>query len=191
MRTRGWMALGLSLMVSACCSCRSGETGGTTPREGGLYSRYNLHYYSRKDVNVASYANYTNCPNHALLPYNTKFKVGSWGKGFKLTVAGTGMVILFEYRSTNMGGMSAQDYVNLIMSPTPVSYSGLTPEDLEGIKAGKAMMGMTKEGVKIALGYPAKNKTPSTDLNTWVYWKGRMNTLTVNFGENGKVASLR
>ncbi len=210
MRTKGWMALLSGLLVIACSSCshnqkeaspttgtstgvaaNEGSASGPSVKPAGLYSRYNLHYYSRGDTNIASYANYTDCPNHAFLPYNTRFKVGSWGKGFKLTAADTGMVILFEYRSDNMGGMSTQDYINLILSPSPVSYSSLTPEDQEGIKAGKALVGMSKEGVKIALGYPAKHKTPSTDLNTWVYWKGRFNMLTVDFGENGKVGSLR
>ncbi len=67
----------------------------------------------------------------------------------------------------------------------------LSAVDQEGIQAGKAMLGMTKQGVMIALGYPAMHKTPSTDLNTWVYWKARFNMLTVNFGEDGKVGSLR
>ena len=89
-----------------------------------------------------------------------------------------------------MEGLSVQNYLDLILSPTPVSYSGLTPEDQEGVKAGKAMPGMTKQGVMVALGYPARNRTPSTDLNTWVYWKGRLNTLAVNFDGTGKVVSV-
>jgi hypothetical protein len=190
MRTKGWMALVSSFMVVACCSCASHETSGKS-NEGGLYSRYNLHYYSLKGSNHAGYANYTDCPNHAFLPYNTAFKAGSWRSGFRLTAVETGLQIYFEFKSAGMGGISTQDYIDLIMSPTPVSYSGLTAEDLEGIKAGRAMIGMTKQGVMVALGYPAKSKTPSTDGNAWVYWKGRFNMLTVHFGDNGKVESLR
>jgi outer membrane protein assembly factor BamE (lipoprotein component of BamABCDE complex) len=77
------------------------------------------------------------------------------------------------------------------LSPGPVSYSGLTAEDQEGIKAGKATVGMTKQGVKVALGYPAQCKTPSLDANTWVYWKSRFNTRAVNFGGDGKVESIK
>lgn len=191
--SRTWKArltlLLCSLVVLACCSCESGQPGGGG---GGLYNRYNLHYYSRSgNVNIASYANYTDCPGHSLLPYNTRFKMGRWSKGFKLVVEDTGLEILFEYRSANMQGMSVADYVDLIMSPTPVSYDGLSAKDQEGIKAGRALLGMTKEGVTIALGYPAKHRTPSTDLNTWFYWKNRFAMLTVNFDDNGIVTSLR
>jgi hypothetical protein len=202
MGTKGWTALLLGWLMVACCSCeRNNETPNAMDQSsppvlasksrGGVYSRYNVHYYTRKDLNIASYANYTDCPGHAFLPYNTEFKVGSYGKGFKLTAVDTGLVILFEYRSANMGGMSVKDYIDTIMSPTPVSYEGLSAVDQEGIKAGRAMVGMTKQGVMIALGYPAKHETPSTDLNAWTYWKGRYNRLVVNFGEDGRVESTR
>jgi hypothetical protein len=198
MKTKGWMALLSCLLVVACGSCSHNKrvAGPATDasagvQAGGLYSRYSLHYYDQKGTNRASYANYTDCPGHAFLPYNTQFRVDSGRReGLTLTAVNTGMVIHFEFKSAEMGGMSAQEYINLIMSPTPVSYAGLTPEDEQGIKAGKAMVGMTKQGVMVALGYPAKSKTPSTDLNTWVFWKDRFRMLTVTFGENGKVGSL-
>ena len=97
MRMKVWMALSLCALVLACCSCRRSETTGdeTTPKVapapsgsaspkvvervpagGGLYSRYNLHYFSQGNVCKASYANWTECPNHAVLPYNTAFRVG-------------------------------------------------------------------------------------------------------------------
>jgi hypothetical protein len=200
MRTKGWMALLLGSMLVACGSCTRnnnvpapGEdtSARTSATAGGLYSRFNLHYYAMRGVNRASYANYVDCPGHGLLPYNTRFRVNRGRNGFRLTALDTGMVIEFEYRSANMGGMAVDDYIDLIMSPAPVSYSDLTAQDQEGIQAGRAMTGMTKQGVMVALGYPAKSKTPSTDLNTWVYWKGRFNMLTVNFGDDGKVTSVR
>jgi hypothetical protein len=201
MRVRTWMVLLASAMMVMCSSCESdndepgamGDSGpGALAGESGgdVFCLYNIHYYTKGSTNTASYANYTDCPGHAFLPYNTKFKVSSWSKGFKLTAADTGMVISFEYKSANMGGMSAKDYISMITSPTPVSYTGLSPADQEGIQAGQAKVGMTKQGVTIALGYPAKHRTPSTDLNSWIYWKGRFNMLTVNFGEDGKVGSI-
>jgi uncharacterized protein YcfL len=158
---------------------------------GVRYSRYNLHYYSQRNVSKASYTNWTECPGHAFLPYNTAFKVGYWRQGFTLTAVDTGMSIYFEYASAKMGGMSAREYLDMIMSDTPVSYPNLSEVDQEGIRMGKATLGMSKEGVMIALGYPDKSRTPSTDLDTWVYSKGRFNMLTVTFSQDGKVGSMR
>ena len=77
--TNGWTALLLGLLVVACSSCSHGArvTGPGEPGRG-LYSRYNLHYYARGKTNVASYTNYTDCPNHSFLPYNTRLRVDSW-----------------------------------------------------------------------------------------------------------------
>ncbi len=199
MRMRTWMMLLVGAVMVVCGSCSSSDDdgleamgdGAAAALADGVYSKYNVHYYAKGSTNIASYANYTDCPGHAFLPYNTKFKVSSWGKGFKLTAMDKGTVISFEYKSSNMGGMSAKDYITLITSPTPVSYAGLSFVDQEGIQAGQAKVGMTKQGVMIALGYPAKHKTASTDLNTWVYWKNRVATLAVTFGEDGKVASIQ
>jgi hypothetical protein len=207
MKAKGLLALLLGSLLVACSSCETNEVSTTatgdspqvaaespTPAaaqaDSGVYSRYNIHYYVRGSSNLASYANYTDCPGHSFLPYNTKFRVGSSGSGFRLTAVDTGMRILFEYKSANMQGMPEKEYLSTIMSPTPVEYEGLNAQDQEGIRAGKAIVGMTKQGVMIALGYPAKHRTPSTDSNTWVYWKGRFNMLTVNFGPDGKVASI-
>jgi len=184
-----FVGLFLVSLVFALASCGGGKQ--VAGAENGVYSRYNIHYYSKSNANVASYANYTQCPGHAFLPYNTKFRVRTWRKGFEFTDISTGLVILFEYSSANMGGMSNADYIKLIMSQTPVSYDGLSDKDKEGIKAGQALPGMSKQGVMIALGYPTKHMTPSTDLNTWVYWKGRFNMLVVEFNEEGKVVSFR
>jgi len=118
---------------------------------------------------VGSYANFTDYQGHDFLPYNTKVEVKKWKRGYEVKAVGSGEVILFEYKSKNMDGMSGSDYLNLIFSPASVSYTGLTAEDEQGIGQGRAMVGMTKQGVMIALGYPAKHRTPSLDGNTWAY----------------------
>lgn len=164
-----------------------------SPSKNVRYSRYNLHYYAQGQTCRASYTNWTDCPGHAFLPYNTAFKMGLSGRRntFELISVDTGLAILFEFSSPNMGGMSPREYFNMITSPTPVSYPNLSEVDQEGASAGRAMLGMSKEGVMIALGYPAKSMTPSTDLNTWTYSRNRFRQLTVTFSNDGKVESLR
>lgn len=197
MGTKGCLALLLGFLVVACGSCETDEAYSTageegvpavTSRPGGLYTRYNIHYCIRGGDNVASFANWTQCGGN-FLPYNSQVRVGSWRNGFILTDIGSGMRILFEYHEGRMR-MSLKDYKALIMSPTPVSYDDLNDIDREGIKVGQAMVGMTKQGVMVALGYPARNETPSIDMNTWTYWKTRFSKLRVEFDDNGKVVSI-
>ena len=199
MRAKGCLALLLGLLVVVCISCETDEAYSTAGEEGApatssqrgmLYTRYNLHYIFQRGVNKGSYANWTDYTGHDFLPYNTPLRARPSGKRIYFTTE-AGLAIEFEIDPGRMG-MSASEYLNLITSPTPVSYDGLSDIDRQGIEAGKAMVGMTKEGVKIALGYPAAHRTPSPDQNnTWTYWKSRHDTMAVEFDSSGKVASIR
>lgn len=66
----------------------------------------------------------------------------------------------------------------------------LSEKDQEGIKLGKALVGMSKQGVIYAIGYPPLGRTPSTDASTWKYWFNRFNTFDVIFGSDGIVTQV-
>ena len=85
-----------------------------------------------------------------------------------------------EYNEGRMQ-MSIDQYLKYIVSPSPVSLEAFSEIDRKGIADGKAYMGMSKDGVRIALGYPARHRTPSLDSSTWVYWRNRFGTRAINF----------
>ncbi len=209
MKKQGLLALLLGSIVVACCSCKSNEASSTPGEDSSrvaaaespqasarteagvaVYSKYNIHFISEKGKNKASYANLTEWPGHDVLPYNSKIQARAvTSKEIEIKDLATGKIIEMEFHPTRMG-MSAKEYINLITSPTPVNYEGLSDVDRQGIQAGKAMVGMSKQGVMVALGYPAKHQTPSPDQNRWIYWKGRFETYAVEFDNSGKVASI-
>ncbi len=78
----------------------------------------------------------------------------------------------------------------MITSETPVSLEQFSELDRKGIKAGTVYTGMTKNGVLTALGYPARHRTPSLENSTWVYWRNRFMTMSVNFDADGTVRSI-
>lgn len=67
--------------------------------------------------------------------------------------------------------------------------SGLAAIDRQGIREGKALVGMTKDGVVLAIGYPPEHKTPSLDGDAWRYWTTRFGQMVVTF-ENGHVVGI-
>jgi hypothetical protein len=156
-------------LVFACSSCGGNRIAGT---ENGVYNRYNLHYISVKGGLIGSYANWTSAPGHGFVPYNTKFYVRELSRKKFQFVTSDGLTIIWAYDSTNMG-MSPAEYIKLITSPTPINYEGLSDIDRQGIAAGKAMVGMSKQGVMIALG-----------------WKNRFTKRKVIFDDKGKVTSI-
>jgi hypothetical protein len=198
MKTKAWMALWFGFMVVACGSCTEDEPFVPVVEAepfpplraaGGVYTCYNLHYVSEMGAHRASYANWTDYPGHSLLPYNTKVYPTVVENRIYFIVADTGMRIDFEYNAGRMG-MSAWRYLALITSPTPVVYGGLNDVDRLGIATGRALVGMTKQTVLIALGYPARHRTPSLEDSGWTYWKGRRGAYVVEFDHNGNVVRI-
>ena len=155
------------------------------------YLKNNIHaQVGPRDVK-ASYANWTDPgAGHIIIPVNTPVEIGKFRKGLVIKNLTDGQKIFFEFHSRNMG-MSVDEYIHLIASPTSVSLGGLSNIDRKGIKEGKVYAGMTKQGVRVALGYPAVHRTPSLEDSTWIYWRNRFQTVAVEFDQGGKVAHIR
>jgi len=63
--------------------------------------------------------------------------------------------------------------------------------DQEGIASGRAQVGMTREGVMLAMGRPPFHANPSLDVPEWMYWRNRFARVAVQFDDKGKVTNVR
>lgn len=156
------------------------------------YLKYNVHtQVDRANVLKGSYANYTNPGDgHIIIPAGTKINITKKAKrGIFFSHEFTGQEAFIEFHQGNMG-MSMDAYIDLITSTSPVNISKLSATDQKGIKEGRAIIGMTRDGVMTALGYPAAHRTPDLKATRWIYWQNRFRTLAVDFGADGKVSSI-
>ncbi len=165
------------------------------------YLKNNIHYQARPDrggrmVYNASYANYVDPgAGHEILPVNSEVDISISSRRFRgrslvIIDAKSGRTIHFEYNERNMR-LPMQEYIDLISSTKKISLNHLSAKDGKGIKDGRAYIGMTKDGIRMALGYPAKHRTPSLDNYEWVYWIDRFRTMLVRFNNKGVVTEIR
>lgn len=164
--------------------------------DGPIYTRYNIHVQEQARRNGdlvyrASYANYTDPGSgHIIIPAGSKIEITKTNrKEFNFRVPEKDIEVAFEYHEPRMG-MSVGEYIKKITSEAPVSTADLSKTDRQGIAEGKALVGMSREGVMTALGYPAAHRTPSLDASTYVYWTNRFKTVGVDFDANGKVKNV-
>ena len=75
-----------------------------------------------------------------------------------------------------------------------VDLSKFTPQEQKAIKAAKVEVGMSKEAVILAIGYPPAHTTPSLQQDEWKYWKFQhgyaQDTIIYHFKDN-KVSSIQ
>jgi len=157
-----------------------------------MYNKYNIHIQQKSTHNITAHcANWTGpFAGHRIIPPNTKIKILPWRKGFILVKIDTGQKIKFIFSSKYMA-MDKEKYIDTIFSFNKVSLDGLSSLDLKGVEQGKALKGMSRQGVMTALGYPAAHKTPSLNEREWIYWTNRFATKAVTFDKSGKVSGVR
>lgn len=59
----------------------------------------------------------------------------------------------------------------------------------DAFSSGRILLGMTKEQVLMALGYPITSETPHLDMPTWRYWLSSFEEFSVNWS-NDRVANV-
>jgi hypothetical protein len=184
------------LIISALCFVFTGCGGVTRYIMAGneskpLYLQNNIHVQEKEGHYKGSYANWIEPAfGHIFIPVNSVVDVEYGRASFYITEKSTGRKLVMEYNEDRMQ-MGIDQYLKYIVSPLPVNLESLSEIDRKGIVGGKAYIGMSKNGVRIALGYPARHRTASLDSSTWVYWRGRFGAFAIDFDNAGKVERIR
>ena len=175
------IALAVSLNMSAYAGDETMIAEGTE-----LYTLTNLH---PDPVNLRLYA--TNYLQAALIPRCSKVSVTKKSKKkMKFTLESSGAEYEYlHHKKAAPEGFEAnlKKYFGTECSSSEVTK--LSETDQDGIKKGRVALGMTKQGVILAIGYPPEHVTPSTDMDQWRYWKNKFATRLFYF-ENGKVSEI-
>lgn len=191
--TMSMVALVSGLFIGACASSsqkREVATGESASAQV-VYARYNIHSAPKSsDKRIASYANFTDPGiGHSFVPLNSEIVIGHWKDGFSFRVKDDPDEYLFEFHKERMR-MTVNEYIALITSPEPLSLDHFSDLDRKGIGEGKALIGMSKEGVMAALGYPAVHMTPSLDAKDYVYWRNRFAKRIISFDDQGLISGI-
>lgn len=189
------MLLAIATFLISGCVATLEPTRGDIKKQPRLaeevYLSSNIHGEVKNGFLLASYANWTDPKYHRIIPVNTIVDIHKWDGGFAVLPLENGdLPVIFEYNASRMQ-MSIEEYIGKITSIKKRDLSNLSEIDQEGIENGEALIGMSKEGVRIALGFPARHETPSLEKDTWVYWDNRWDSYNVIFDREGKVTAIQ
>ncbi len=153
---------------------------------GPIYTAYNIWWEKPDKVYSTNYGKGTLLPAGSEV---TDVKTDD-GKASFTDVATSGAFRL-EFVPKHHPGVKGKAFWDRFLTPKSLAEltQGFTEAELDGIKAGEARVGMRKEAVVVALGYPPETRTASLDLDTWVYWHDRFRSYAVQFAD-GKVTSV-
>lgn len=133
----------------------------------------------------------TNYHVDTLIPINTRAKITDMGSSEMeielpdLNNMEVKIKNIEKYTHKNM-----EEIKDRMFGKTEVNLSKYSQDVQDAIKSGQIKVGMTKEEVLLAYGYPPVHKTPSLDDNQWTYWKNRWNRIVLDFEDN-KLVGIR
>jgi hypothetical protein len=186
MRTpaRLFSALGLALGL-ACASPVIVDHSGTRLTAGSpAVTLVNLHANKKTLSSV-------NRQGDELIPVCTEVKILALGrKRMTFRISGVPGQYSFNYHGAAAEPFG-QNLARYFGSRCPGDQiTQMSAVDQYGIEVGRPYIGMTKQGIVIAMGYPPMHRTPSLAKNTWRYWGARRGLL-VNFDRNGALKSVK
>ena len=110
-------------------------------------------------------------------------------KRLRFRVEATGRT--YDYFNHGAAAEPFQDHLTRYFGyECPAAVASLVEPDKRGVLLGKAMPGMSKQGVVLAMGYPPLHVNPSLDSNRWIYWTARFAKEAVVFDDTGHVLAV-
>lgn len=153
----------------------------------GVYTLVNLHPDEQRAKLFA-----VNHQQEGLIPLCTRVRIIELGKKrMKFRVEKTGKEYIYDYHKAAVEAFDVHLARFFGTNCNSKKVAKLSKTDQEGVARGKAMVGMTRQGIIYAMGYPPPHVTPDLDALTWTYWRSRWNKVAVEFDSKGRVANIR
>jgi len=186
-------ALIMSVGMSACTSTTESSSGEAQTNVPDLVEGHTVVALVNIHADHANNRLYAlNYQMKKLIPMCSQFVIEDIGdKEIEISHRGTTYNYLWD-KHTRKAGQSLKQNFNTFFGEKCDSdkVKQLSTIDQEGIKKGRPIVGMTKEGVKFAMGLPPIHATPSIDSNRWTYWINKWAKNMIEFDDNGKLKTI-
>jgi len=186
----------LSLLLAAGCTQpgKSVKKDQFTP-ETKLYTAYNI--WKLRKLLLRRCINYKH--GYDIIPAGTevrKAKIGSDIDGretIKFFTAKDNREYNIYFVSNWHPGKTIEDYLGYMFTTKTFEEltTGMTETEIEAIKKGIVLNGMSKEAVLVCYGYPPEHRTRSLESNIWVYWKNKFTSFDVCFDKENRTTYCR
>ncbi len=174
-------------VVCGCLAMVMGCAGGSKidsplATAQGVKTLVNLHPDEGRNVLYSA-----NFQQPGLIPRCSDITVKSvTDKRLVFVVNSTGTEYTYVKHKTSVAPW--EEHLEKVFGTNCTPSTGMSDIDQKGIKEGRAYVGMSKQGVLDAIGYPPTVRNPM-EMDTWTYWRNHWATFRVVF-ENGMVSHI-
>ena len=156
---------------------------GSSPVGKTFYTAVNIWYEDAQKIFT------TNFHKGAVLPLNTKVTILKYRKSGFVFQDESGMEYKLIYAKKH-SRKSWKEVFSDYFSEEKIDLGKFSAMERQNIEAGEIEVGMSKDAVLAAYGYPPSHMTPSLDGNAWKYWYSRAQNFFVYFDDEGRVKEI-
>lgn len=137
--------------------------------------------YTASNIWVHKYMKCINYKVGTFIPAGTEVSKAQLGSDTSCSIfiyfklAGSGESYKICYNPAWHRGIRSKDYKNYLFTNKTFDelVEDLSVKDIDAIKQGKIVVGMSKKAVLISYGRPPEHRTPSLEGNVWKYWMSK------------------
>lgn len=177
------MLLVLSTLGACKRQYQAGELASGIDIGGTYFTQFSL-FQEKNEFRTTNYR------RGSLIPINTQVELISIDrKHIQLRVTKTAQPLTIENVEKHTGEDSQQAFKK-ILGKRKVDLSRFTAKERENIFDGRVAVGMRRNAVLAAIGYPPQTETPSLKADEWTYWASRFDRFVVRFRDD-QVSEIR
>ncbi|MDH3981545.1 MAG: hypothetical protein OES84_01445 [Kiritimatiellaceae bacterium] len=172
--------------LGAVC-CLPGLSAFALAGAGTYYTTVNIWYEHPQKILT------TNYHRGKIIPAGTKVEVSSISRGrivFRPEGQTIDYTLTFVAKHSTIGLDAEFDRIFSKANDFAEVSKKFDKETCEAIKNGEISIGMNREAVLAAYGYPPSHKTPDLEGDVWIYWNNRFRTRSIEF-KDGKVSLIK
>lgn len=124
-----------------------------------------------------------------IVPYGTPVSLIRQSRNKLRLQAGSERLVLENHYSRDLD--EAAFRARYVVADDPREAVAGQPQKIrDAIASGRVTAGMTREQVRMSLGWPVSSENRDLDAPVWRFWLGSFEEFHVEFGDDGRVADL-
>ena len=184
-RKKFFVVLGvLCALLMAPAASFAGKKSTLKEAEGKTYyTAVNIWYEDPSEIPS------TNYHKGQLLPINTHVKIDA-ARSSGITFTDDNNIKYAIQIVRKHTPIPAEEIFKRYFAEAKINLGKFNGNERKSIETGTIAVGMSKDAVIAAYGYPPAHMTPSLESNQWKYWKNRFVNFLVFFNQDGKVIRI-
>jgi hypothetical protein len=187
MKVRSKITFGLAFVILSSVMLVP-VVSAVTPSGQQYYTKVNIWYEKPEEIST------TNYHKGAMLPVGSLVEIMGWeDEEIRFYDLKTGtkfrLVQVKKYMAITLDELFARYFSKDSVLESAI-YANLTPMEKENIRVGSLAVGMSRDAVIMAYGYPPTHRTATLEAATWTFWKSRFSDFQIRFDDKGKVSFI-